>query len=147
MKKLVIIALALVSLNGFAQRKENKKMDRENRTELRKDMTPSEIADLKSKHLTLELDLTDAQQKQVHKLILEQAETRQSKRAALKIEDGEKREKPSKEEMLKMHNQRLDAQIEMKREMKKILTEDQYAKFEKMKPKKQGKRGKRSKKD
>ena len=35
MKKLVIIALALVTLNGFAQKKEHRKMDRNNTSELR----------------------------------------------------------------------------------------------------------------
>ncbi|WP_179020899.1 hypothetical protein [Winogradskyella forsetii] len=142
MKKLVIIALALVSLNAFAQRKEHNKMDRENRSELRKDMTPSDIADLKSKQLTLKLDLTDTQQKDVHQLIFDEATTRQSLRKANKSADGEKRAKPSKEDIVKMQNQRLDSQIEMKRKMKKILTEEQYAKFEKMKLKKHNKRRK-----
>jgi hypothetical protein len=145
MKKLAIIALALITLNGFAQRKEHKKMNRGDASEMRKDMTPNDIADLKSKTLTLKLDLTDAQQKKVHKLILNEAETRQSARKERKVKDGEEREKPSKEDRLKMQNQRLDQQIKMKREMKTILTAEQYAKFEKMKPKKEGKgrKGKR----
>ena len=139
MKKLVIIALALVTLNGFAQKKEHRKMDRNNTSELRQDMNPSDIADLKSKKLTLKLDLTDAQQKKVHKLILDEAETRQANKPA----DGEKKERPSKEEMIERQNLRLDAQIEMKREMKTILTAEQYAQFEKMKPREHKKRGKR----
>jgi len=143
MKKLVIIALALVTLNGFAQKKGHRKMDRNNTSELRQDMNPNDIADLKSKKLTLKLDLTDAQQKKVHKLILDQAETRQAARKANKPADGEKRERPSKEDMSQRQNLRLDAQIEMKREMKTILTAEQYAKFEKMKPREHNKRGKR----
>lgn len=147
MKKLVVIALALVTLNGFAQKKGEKKMDRENRSELRKDMTPSDIADLKSKTLTLKLDLSDAQQKEVHKLILEQAENRAALRKAHNANGDEKKEKPSKEARLKMQNDRLDEQIEMKREMKSILNAEQYAKFEKMKPQRQGKKGKRNRKE
>ena len=80
MKKIVVIALALVTLNGMAQEKKQKRMDRGDRTELRNDMTPNDIADLKTKKLTLDLDLTDKQQKDVHKLILEQATTREKLR-------------------------------------------------------------------
>ncbi|MEH1008815.1 hypothetical protein VDP25_13795 [Winogradskyella sp. ECml5-4] len=145
MKKLVIIALAFVTLNGFAQKKEHDKRDRAHTSELRKDMTPNDIADLKSKQLTLKLDLTDAQQQKVHKLILKQAESRNEAREAHKPKEGEKREKPSKEELVKMQNQRLDDQIAMKREMKSILTAEQYAKYEKMEPKKHKKRGMRNK--
>lgn len=140
----MIIALALLTINGFAQRKGHKKMDRENNSELRKEMTPKDIADLKSKKLTLKLDLTDVQQKQVHKLILEEATARQSYREANKPADGEKL---SKEDIVKIQNLRLDKQIEMKREMKAILNAEQYAKFEKMKLRKHRKKGKRKKKE
>ena len=145
MKKLAIIALALITLNGFAQRKEHKKMEREHASEMRKEMTPTDIADLKSKNLTLKLDLTDAQQKKVHKLILDEAKTRQNARKEQKTTDDEKRERPSKEDRLARQNQKLDQQIKMKREMKAILTAEQYAKFEKMKPRehKKGRKGKK----
>ncbi|WP_179354295.1 hypothetical protein [Winogradskyella vidalii] len=142
MKKLAVIALALVTLSGFAQKKGEKKMDRENRSELMKDMTPNDIADLKSKTLTLKLDLSDAQQKEVHKLIVEQAEKRAAIREERKASKDEERKRPSKEERIKMQNERLDEQIEMKRQMKSILNEEQYAEFEKMKPQRQEKKRK-----
>ncbi|WP_299101817.1 hypothetical protein [uncultured Winogradskyella sp.] len=145
MKKLVIIAIALVTLNGFAQEKGDKKMRKGNRSEMRKDMTPKDIADLKSKRLTLKLDLTDVQQKKVQKLFLEEAETRQKFKDSRKLKEGEKRERPSQEEFVKMQNLRLDQQIQMKRNMKSILSEEQYAKFEKMKPRKHKKRGEKGK--
>tara|TARA_R110002049_G_scaffold155735_4_gene320651 strand:- start:102 stop:545 length:444 start_codon:yes stop_codon:yes gene_type:complete len=147
MKKLVIIALALVTLNGFAQQKGHRKMDRENTSELRKEMTPSDIADLKAKKLTLKLDLTDAQQKEVHLLILEQAKTRDGLRKEHLAKKGDKKEKPSKDDIVKRQNQKLDEQIKMKRKMKTILNADQYAKFEKMKPRKHKKRSKGKKKE
>ena len=62
MKKLLVIAIALFTLNGMAQQKE-KHSDRKDRAEMRMDMSPNDIADLKSKKLTLKLDLTEAQQK------------------------------------------------------------------------------------
>lgn len=146
MKKLIIIALALVTLNGFAQQKGHKKEGRENRAELRKEMSPNDIADLKSKKLTLKLDLTDAQQKEVHKLILAQAKTKENLRKEHKAKVGDKKEKPSKDDMVERQNHQLDEQIQMKRKMKAILTAEQYAKFEKMKPRKHKKGRKRSKK-
>ncbi|WP_296385002.1 Spy/CpxP family protein refolding chaperone [Winogradskyella sp.] len=145
MKKLIVIALALFTLNGVAQEKRKRASERHDKMELRKDMTPKDIADLKAKKMTLHLDLTDTQQQKVHQLILKQAEVNQSLRKEHKA-DGEKREKPSKEERVKMQNHKLDQLIAMKRELKTILTPEQYAKFEKMEPKKHGKHGKRSKK-
>jgi hypothetical protein len=146
MKKLLVIALALFTLTGVAQEKRKHRADRKDGSELRKQMTPSEIADLKAKKLTLTLDLTDAQQKKVHTIVLNQAKENETLRKERKAADVEKKEKPSKEEFVKMQNHRLDQQIEMKREMKTILTAEQYAKFEKMKFRKHKKRGKRGKK-
>ena len=137
MKKLVVIALALFTLTGVAQERRKKHIDRKDGSELRKEMTPSEIADLKAKKLTLKLDLTDAQQNKVNAVFLTQAKANEGLREAHKATDGEKREKPSKDEFVKMQNHRLDQQIKMKREMKTILTAEQYAKFEKMKPRRQ----------
>ena len=142
MKKLLVIALALFTLNGVAQERRKNKSDRNDTAELRMQMTPNDIADLKTKKLTLKLDLTNAQQSKVHKLILKQSETNQKLREERKASKGEEKAKPSKEERVKMQNQKLDQMIEMKREMKTILTAEQYAKFEKMKPRKQKKRGK-----
>ncbi|WP_299125211.1 hypothetical protein [uncultured Winogradskyella sp.] len=146
MKKLLVIALALFTLTGVAQERKKQRADRKGGSELRKQMTPNEIADLKAKKLTLSLDLTDAQQKKVHSVILNQAKENESLRKERKAVDGEKKEKPSKDEIVKMQNHRLDQQIEMKREMKTILTAEQYSKFEKMKPRQHKKRARRGKK-
>ena len=147
MKKIVVIALALVTLNGMAQEKKQKRMDRGDRTELRNDMTPNDIADLKTKKLTLDLDLTDKQQKDVHKLILEQATTREKLRKEQQAKASDNKEKPSKDELVQRKKDRLDEQIHMKRKMKAILTAEQYAKYEKMKPRQEKKRAKKGKRN
>lgn len=147
MKKLLIITLALVTLNGFAQQKDHKRMNKQNHSELRKEMSPNDIAGLKTKQLTLKLDLTEAQQKEVHQVILEQSQTNEKLRSQRQLKSKDQKEKPSKEEMLKMKNDRLDQQIKMKRDMKAILSAEQYAKYESMNSKNKGKRGTRSKKD
>lgn len=146
MKKLVMIAIALVTLNGFAQREGRKGMDKENRSELREDMTPNDMAELRSKKLTLKLDLTDKQQKEVKALFLEEAKDREKLRNERKAKNGEQKEKPTTEEFVKMQNERLDKQIQMKRKMQSILTAEQYAEFEKMKPRKRKKGGKEKRK-
>ncbi|MBU2939709.1 hypothetical protein KO494_09180 [Lacinutrix sp. C3R15] len=125
MKKLLVIALALVTIQVSAQEK------REGR-QRKADFSPEEIAQLQTKQMTLDLDLTDEQQEKIGAINLENAIARKAKMEARKKSD----EKPSKEEMLKMKNERLDAQIETKRKMKSILNEEQYAKWEKT----QGKR-------
>jgi hypothetical protein len=143
MKKLLVIALALFTLNGVAQEKRKKGPENNERRSLRKDMSPKDIADLKSKQMTLRLDLTDSQQKKVHQVILKQVEAKQTLRKNHKGTEGEKREKLSKEERLKMENHKLDQKIAFKREMKSILTAEQYTKFEKANPKKRKSKGKR----
>ena len=143
MKKLVVIALTLFTLNGIAQEKRKRFSKGHDKMELRKEMTPKDIADLKTKKLTLRLDLTDVQQQKIHKIILDQTEENQSLRKEHKI-DGDKMEKLSKDEFVKMQNHRLDQQIEMKREMKTILTTEQYAKFENIKPRKYRKKRRKS---
>ena len=141
MKKLAIIALALVTLNGFAQKKDKKNRNEETHSELRQDMPAKDIAELQSKRLTLNLDLTDAQQAKVQKIILKQTEENKKLREERKALKGEKKEKPSKEEMVQREIHRLDQKIEMKREMKTILTSEQYTKFEKMRSNHRNKQG------
>ncbi len=143
MKNLVVIAIAFLTLSATAQDRRQERRGHEHMKEILKDMTPEEVANLKMKKLTLRLDLTDKQQKQVESILLEQAVERQKKREA--HQKNEEKEKPSKEEFLKMQNKRLDHQIEVKRQMKEILTEEQYAKFEKMKPRRHHRKGKRAK--
>lgn len=146
MKKLLVIAIALFTLNGVAQEKKKKQTDRKAGSELRKQMTASDIAELKAKKMTLKLDLTDAQQKKAHTIFLTEAKVNDELRKEHRAAKGEKKEKPSKDEFVKIQNHRLDQQIKVKREMKVILTPEQYAKFEKMKPRQPRQKGKRGEK-
>lgn len=133
MKKLFLIALALVTLQVSAQNdtSEPRRGDRMQKADRFKDMTPEEMAELQTKRMTLQLDLTEAQQKQVQKLQLENAKERKARMEArqAKKQDGTGKQL-SKEERLAMENARLDKQIEMKKKMKQILNDDQYTKWE-----------------
>ncbi|QRM89411.1 hypothetical protein FG167_09220 [Lacinutrix sp. WUR7] len=135
MKKLLIIALALVTIQVSAQ----EKMERKHKGA---DFSPQEMAELRTKKMTLDLDLTAAQQKEIGAINLENAIARKAKMEARK-DRKKSEEKPSKEEMLKMKNEHLDAQIANKKKMKSILNADQYAKWEKQGDKRNHKEGKR----
>ena len=127
MKKIVFICFVLVGITLQAQPGREEKMnDRKEMKEKMSDLTPQERASLKTKKMTLHLDLTEKQQKQVEVLLVKQEE----KRDALKAQRKEGNE-PTKEELYDLKSKMLDEQITFKNEMKTILTEDQYAKFEK----------------
>lgn len=97
------------------------------------DMTSEQIATLQTKKMTLELDLSEAQQNQIQALNLENAEAKKAKMAARKAmrESGD-REKPTSDEHYDALNKRLDAQLAHKEEMKKILSDTQMEKWAKM---------------
>ena len=134
MKKLIIIALVLATIQVTAQERKNRSNNnRGDRQERFQDYTPEEMATLQTKKMTLHLDLSEAQQKEIQKLNLENAIERKTKMEARKSQnEGKEFQKPSKEEQLKMMNERLDNQIEMKNKMKSILNDEQFAKYEEM---------------
>ncbi|MBT8260915.1 MAG: hypothetical protein KJN82_06350 [Bacteroidia bacterium] len=149
MKKLLLIALALFTLNATAQqqKQEKRQEERKERKEKSKrmqrfaDFTPEEMAQLKTKKMTLDLDLTEAQQKDLYKFNLKEAQERKQMMEERKKakEQGEKGNKPSKDERFKMANNKLDRQIAHKKEMKRILNDSQFEKWERMSKKMQQK--------
>jgi hypothetical protein len=128
MKKAILIALMFIGVAAIGQ-EANRKHD----APAMKDLTPEQMATLQTKRMTLELDLTQAQQQQIQALNLEQAMVRKSKmeaRAAKK--EGDAAEKPNSEAVYAMRNAELDRQIAHKAAMKKALSQEQYEKWEKM---------------
>lgn len=126
MKK--VIALVFFSLSILANAQEKK--ERVNKIQ---DYTPEELSQIQTKQMTLDLDLTEAQQKQVQQINLKNAQERKAKyEARNNASISSQKEKPSKEEQLQMKNEYLDRQIEMKKEMKSILNEEQFTKWEKI---------------
>ncbi|WP_339624970.1 hypothetical protein [uncultured Winogradskyella sp.] len=142
MKKLLIIAIALFTLNGMAQGERRGKDKQQKMRALLKDMSPTDIANLKSKKLTLALDLDAKQQKQVHTIILEEATQNQNIRKEREAKQTEN-SRPTKSEIIEFQSKRLDKKIELKRKMKTILTAEQYAKFDKINSRKDKMRTKR----
>ena len=94
------------------------------------DLSAEQLATLKTKKLTLALDLSEAQQTEIQTLIED--------KARLRIENKEDHEKKplSPEEKYNRQIARLDKAIEHKAQMKDILSEAQYAKWERLQLKK-----------
>lgn len=127
MKKIVSITLLLVGLVAFAQEK------RKEHQRTMNDLTPEQMATLQTKKMTLALDLNEAQQKQIQQLNFEQAEQRKAameERKKKRVEEDS--EKPTSEERYARQLERLDKQIARKADMKKILSQEQYERWEKM---------------
>ncbi|MBU2906652.1 hypothetical protein KO529_17775 [Arenibacter algicola] len=144
MKKLVVLVVLMAGITAIAQKPER---ERGHRGDM-KDMSPEQIATLQTKQMTLALDLTDAQQKEIQSLNLQNAVKRSEKMNEMKArkESGEAK-KLTSEERYAMKTAMLDHQIAQKEKMKKILNKEQYMKWEKMKENREGHRKGRGMKD
>jgi hypothetical protein len=132
MKKLIVIALALVCIQGFAQEGTKERPNREERAQRTSNLTPEETANLRTKKMTLHLDLNEAQQKEIYAINLENATKRKEMMDTFKAKkESGNMEKPPDAQRLAMKNAKLDHQIAMKAKMKKILNEEQFDKWEK----------------
>lgn len=116
--------MCLVGMTAMAQKGERHQNNAKN------DMTPEQMATLKTKQMTWALDLTNAQQKQIQTLNLENAKTRKAAMDERKARKETK--KPTSDERYAKKNERLDRMIVHKAEMKNILSTEQYDKWEKM---------------
>ncbi|TVZ56780.1 hypothetical protein OD91_2078 [Lutibacter sp. Hel_I_33_5] len=126
MKKIyhILVVALIFTLSSTAQQK-------------RKNLEPLDTEQqttLFVKKMALALDLTDAQQRKVKPYIAEQiADKKAGKEERKRLKDSGK--KLSKDERYKFQNERLDKELAFKRNMKKVLNEEQYKKFKKMKRK------------
>ncbi len=93
-----------------------------------KDMSAEQRASLETKKLALALDLSENQQKKIQEIHLERALKRDTRKEERKERDA----KPDTDERYAMMSNRLDNQIEMKAQMKEILDNDQFEKWEKL---------------
>ena len=129
MKKLIVIALALISIQAIAQ---SGRRDRPECTQKMSTFSAEEMATLKTKKMTLFLDLNGSQQTEVQKINLKNATLRKAmmEKRKTRRESGTA-QRPTKEVRFKMENTRLDHKIAVKAKMKKILDKEQYTRWEK----------------
>ena len=125
MKKLVglTVIVLLFSLTISAQQKQE-------RSHRGADFTSEQKTTLMAKKMTLALDLDKTQETEVYKLMMENAEERQAAMAKIK-KRKESGTKPTNDEKFEMQNNRLDKMIAHKTAMKKILSKEQFEKWEK----------------
>ncbi|WP_309613644.1 hypothetical protein [Flavobacterium sp.] len=116
MKKVIVAALLVVGMTTFAQEKEGRKAGSER-------LTSEQKVDLQVSKITKDLDLNEKQAKEVRALVTKQVAKREAKRAEMQELKTKKREE--------MKAQREAEQAAVSSEMKKILTPEQYAKWEK----------------
>ena len=130
MKKLFIVALLVVGMTSFAQERKA----RPERAQMEQ-MTPEQRNQLHLKKMTLELDLNASQQKEMSKIIAEQSAKREARMAERKASKDSAKKQLTANELFAKKSKMLDEQIVMKERMKKILSADQYKKWDDMKGK------------
>lgn len=125
MKKTLLILLAIGTLSGaYAQEKQISAAKPQ-----KERMTAEQRNQLQLKRMTANLDLTPSQQKEMAVIIAEDNSKRETKRAEMKA-NKEAKKQLTADERFKIENEKLDAQIEHKAKMKKILNKEQFAKWE-----------------
>ena len=117
MKKVIVAALLVIGITAFAQEKKVEKSEREK-------LTPEQKVDFQVKKLTTDLNLNEKQAKEVRNLVAKQVEKREEKRTEIKEIKTQKREE------IKANLQK--DQAANNEEMEKILTPEQFAKWEKI---------------
>ncbi|PQB05015.1 hypothetical protein [Aureitalea marina] len=126
MKTLVYLALALTTLIGWSQPVRGSHDNRNPMKEKLAELSPEQLADLKTKKMTLQLDLDEKQQQQIHNFHLNQIQNRRQE-----IENGKKPKDMTAYELYAFKSQQLDRQIAAKDQLRSILSEEQFDKLEK----------------
>lgn len=129
MKKIIVLALLLVGITVVAQERNRKHQG--NKME---QFTPEQQSQLMLKKMTLELDLSDAQQKEMSAFISEKIAKKEAHKAEMKAMK-EKGVAPTSDERFSMATKMLDEQIASKKSMQKILNAKQFEKWDSSKNK------------
>lgn len=136
MKAWILAAVMILGLTATAQKREHERGER---------LTPEQRVELQVKKLTLELDLNKKQQGEIKQLLTTKSIEREKMMEKRKAEKEAEAQRNS-EERFAMRSKMLDEKIAMKAEMKKILNEEQFNKFEELEKERQKKLTKRVKK-
>jgi hypothetical protein len=135
MKTLILAAAMMFGVAVSAQEKKDRP----------EPLKPEQRAELRVKQMDLALDLNDKQQKDIQKLLAERSKKAEQFKAERKARKQENK-KFTADERFAMKSKMLDERIAMRDEMKKILTEEQFAKWENLKKERQTKITKKHKK-
>jgi hypothetical protein len=120
MKKVFLAVVMFVGITTLAQEKQAKKGDFEN-------LTTEQKVELQVKRMAKDLDLNEKQVKDMKVLVAKEVEKKEAKRDEMKQLKTQNEQKRGE-----MKAQMEKEQAEASAEMKKILTPEQYTKWEKM---------------
>ncbi len=134
MKKIILMTFLMAGMTIMAQPRNN----RHQRNGMDQ-FTLEQRSELQVKKLTLELDLTESQQKEIKAFIADKNSKMEAHRTAMKAMK-EKGTKPTSDERFAMKSKMLDEQIAAKKRMQKILNEKQFEKWTALKEEHQGNR-------
>jgi protein CpxP len=121
MKNVLIICLALLTFSLQAQPGNDEGKHHRNGKNM--DYTPEQTAELRTKKMTLHLELNEQQEKKIYSLMLNKATKRKEK-------SGSNKEEHKEEVSFEKRKEMLDNRIEEKKELKSILTKEQFDKWE-----------------
>jgi periplasmic protein CpxP/Spy len=127
MKRLIVLALLVVGTTIIAQERGRKHQGNE-----MEQFTPEQKSQLMLKKMTLELDLNEAQQKEMSVMISDKIAKMEAHKTTMKA-NREKGVKPTNDERFAMHMKMLDEQIATKKRMEKILNAKQFEKWTSLK--------------
>lgn len=116
MKKVFLLALVVVGMTAFAQEKDGKRAEREK-------LTTDQKVELQVKKMNKDLNLNEKQTEQVKALVTKQVQKREAKKAEMQQVKDKNR--------AQMKAQMETEQAAVTSEMKKILTPEQFTKWEK----------------
>jgi hypothetical protein len=127
MKKSILLTLALfLSFSTFSFAQQYFGEETKNELKKQRGQVPAvDKANMQAKEMTLALDLTEGQQKDVEAILLEYHQGLEASMDSKNTDFANL----SDEEKRAMKAKHLDAQIALKKEMKKILSKEQYEKF------------------
>lgn len=126
MKHLIAAGALLATLNLSAQKGEHQQL------------SPEQRATLKSKEMALHLDLSENQQQQVARLLEVEFAEVQKMRESLKESDKNEIDR------YELRNARLDRQLALKAELKNILNDEQFERWQKHQQRRMAQRRHRS---
>ncbi|MGB7395962.1 MAG: hypothetical protein WA913_16370 [Pricia sp.] len=141
MKKVIVVLLCMAGMTGMAQKEERhngeRHQEKKHRSTAASELSPEQLATLKTKKMVLALDLNEVQQKELQALNFENTKIRKTERdeRQAKIESGEFK-RPTADERYAIQNERLDRMIAQRTEMKEILSQEQYDQWMKMEQRK-----------
>ena len=122
MKNLFLALLLFVGITAMAQEKKERRPEGEK-------LTKEQKVDLQVKKMTQELSLNEKQIKEVRTIVTQQVEKREAKRAEMEAKKAEMKAKKA-EKRAEIKTKMAEEQAAVTSEMKKILTPEQFTKWE-----------------